>query len=367
VLRHLFEAARSTSISVALADVVKVDSLKREFPQRFGALDFVLPEFQQINEAAYWDYQRNRVYVRSNQRLSYKSRIRGGRSNRVVPVNKMIHIEEARRAYCHRCKATLIYKTGIFRQVVFDLKLSSAGIKRWIVRYLFDRYIFWHCKATFFQYERKDKYGPTLRAYLLYQVIELGISQSAAAKALGQLFGLKMPRGTIKHIKSKEAERHQGIYQLILNRIVSGRLVHADETKVEISGTSAYVWVFTNLEDVAFVYSDTREASTAQELLRNFRGVLVCDFYTGYDSVGCSQQKCLVHLMRDLNEDLDKQPFNEEMKQLSREFAGSVKPMVQSVDRFGLKARYLQKHRPLVDRFYRLLSNQDYQTEAARA
>ena len=86
--------------------------------------------------------------------------------------------------------------------------------------------------------------------------------------------------------------------------------MHADETKVGIDGKDGYVWVFTNLEDVAFVYSETREASTAQDVLRNFRGVLVSDFYAGYDSIDCAQQKCLIHLMRDVNEDLCKQPFN---------------------------------------------------------
>ncbi len=57
------------------------------------------------------------------------------------------------------------------------------------------------------------------------------------------------------------------------------------------------MWVFTNLEDVAFVYSETREASTPQRLLLNFTGVLISDFYAAYDSIHCAQQKCLIHLM----------------------------------------------------------------------
>jgi hypothetical protein len=35
------------------------------------------------------------------------------------------------------------------------------------------------------------------------------------------------------------------------------------------------------------------------------------------------------------------------------------------VDRFGLKARYLHKHQPAVDKFYQTLSRRDYQTEVA--
>ncbi len=82
-----------------------------------------------------------------------------------------------------------------------------------------------------------------------------------------------------------------------------------------IEGANRYVWVFTSFEEVAFVYGGTREAKTPQEVLRNFRNVLVSDFYAAYDSFDCAHQKCLIHLMRDINEDLRKQPFNEEMKE----------------------------------------------------
>jgi hypothetical protein len=37
--------------------------------------------------------------------------------------------------------------------------------------------------------------------------------------------------------------------------------------------------------------------------LSGFRGVLVSDFYAGYDSLPCKQQRCLIHLIRDLNGD----------------------------------------------------------------
>jgi hypothetical protein len=154
-------------------------------------------------------------------------------------------------------------------------------------------------------------------------------------------------------------------YQEILDRIVTGKLIHADETQVVIDRSVRYVWVFTNLEDVAFVYSDTREASTAQELLKTFSGVLVSDFYAGYDSIDCAQQKCLIHLIRDLNDDLSKQPFNEEMKEIAQEFAILVRPMIASVDRFGLKARHLRKHKSSVERFYDRLTKRIFKTEVA--
>ena len=185
-------------------------------------------------------------------------------------------------------------------------------------------------------------------------------------KCMRQLFGIPATPGMINRIKANVAERYEDVYRAILNRIAGGALVHADETRATVLGKEAYVWVFTNLEDVAFVFSESREASTAQNVLQQFRGVLVSDFYAGYDSIACPQQKCLIHLMRDINDDLCRYPFNDEMKEIGRRFADLLKPIIDSVDRFGLKARHLHKHWPAVEQFYQSISGQQgYQTEVA--
>ena len=121
----------------------------------------------------------------------------------------------------------------------------------------------------------------------------------------------------------------------------------------------------TNLEEVVYYYTETREGDFLQELLREFRGVLVSDFYAAYDSMNCPQQKCLIHLMRDLNDDLLKQPFNEELKELVRDFAVLLKPMIETIDQFGLKAHFLRKHKVFVECFYKEISKCDYQSEIA--
>jgi predicted RecB family nuclease len=345
-------------------NIVDVAKLKREYPQRFGKIDFALPEFQRINDAAYWDHQREKVYVRSSKRLE---KLRRGTCRRKtnVPVTKVVECEERRPDHCAECGATTIYRWGRLSRVVYDLKLSKAGIKRLVIRYSFPRYICWRCKTTFHQYASQAKYGNAICAYIVYQIVELQLPQRAVAKSMRQLFNIHASAGMINRRKADMAERYENTYQAILGRIAAGTLVHADETRATVGGKAAYVWVFTSLEDVAFVYSESREGSTAQKVLQQFRGVLVSDFYAGYDSIACTQQKCLIHLMRDINDDLFKQPFNDEMKEIGRQFAELLRPIIDSVDRFGLKARYLRKHRPVVERFYQTLSRHDYQTEVA--
>ena len=69
--------------------------------------------------------------------------------------------------------------------------------------------------------------------------------------------------------------------------------------------------------------------------------------------------------MRDLNNDILKHPFDEELKGLVQEFALLLRPMIETVDRCGLKAHFLRKHKVVVERFYTGLSKRDYQSEMA--
>ena len=46
-------------------------------------------------------------------------------------------------------------------------------------------------------------------------------------------------------------------------------LVHADETKISIEGKNAFIWSLTNLEEVAYFYTETRDGDFLQELLKD--------------------------------------------------------------------------------------------------
>jgi hypothetical protein len=66
-----------------------------------------------------------------------------------------------------------------------------------------------------------------------------------------------------------------------------------------------------------------------------------------------------------LNEALLKQPYDVGLKRLAGDFAGVLKPMIETVDRRGLKKRFLRKHRSSVRRFYSRLSDWLVTSEAA--
>ena len=204
-------------------------------------------------------------------------------------------------------------------------------------------------------------------AYVLYHAIELAIPFPTVKRMLSDCFKLDILVETLVTIKTTAAKQYQSTYDSILRHVLTGNLLHIDETHVSIGGKPAYVWVLTNLFDVVYLYTEGREGAFLQEMLKDFHGVLVSDFYAAYDSMECAQQKCLIHLIRDLNDDVLKHPFDEELKGIIvRDFAALLKPIVQTIDRRGLKQRFLAKHRVEIDRFYRSLSKHDYQSERAQ-
>ncbi len=348
-------------------NIIHIDSLKREDYYYFGNKEFSMPELKYINQAAYWDYQRETIYVRSGSRLRRVSQAKAKYRLKSLPIDKIV--EYMPPSCCPQCKATDITKFRRSVRIVYDLKLSKSGVKRWITKYITRRYLCCNCGARFNCPQNPwqiGKYGSGLRSYIVYQIIELYLHFRPIAQSIKELFGLDLgSRGVVNYQKTIASQLYQGTYKGILEKIIKGKLIHADETKISIKGKDAYVWVFTTMEDVVYYYTETREGYFLQELLRGFHGVLVSDFYAAYDSIPCPQQKCLIHLMRDLNDDLLKQPFNEELKGLVRDFAMLLKPMIETIDRFGLKAHFLQKHKVFVECFYEELSTRDYQSEIA--
>ena len=83
---------------------------------------------------------------------------------------------------------------------------------------------------------------------------------------------------------------------------------------------------------------------------RRILGHFGSDFFTGYDSMPCPQQKCLVHLVRDLDDDLLHNPFNKQFKRFAQDFGSLLRPIIETVDRYGLKKRHLGKHKRDVER-----------------
>lgn len=198
----------------------------------------------------------------------------------LTPLNKVI--VSARPRKCPACASSEVFMHGRYNRIIYDLKFSLSGVKWWVVEYRNHRFICQICKKTFYPSEHpetRERFGNGLVAWIVYQNIGLRQSQENVGKGLNDIFGFHFNwRSVIPLLKRRAVRTYRDTYEEILYGIQRGHLVHVDETNVSVKGTTAYVWVFTNLDEVAYVYSPTREGTILEETLRGFHGVLVSDF-----------------------------------------------------------------------------------------
>ncbi len=374
-------------------NAVNVGSLEVGFQRTYGKLDCALPEFEKINKAAYWDYQRSKVYARTDKTIRQTVQKSQRRGNNVA-VEKEVAIGLVPET-CPKCNATEVELCREGSYVTYDLKFMRKGIKRWVVRYRYSRYRCSECRAEISTYSGRAIYGPNLRAFVVYLMIELRLSNQKAAEHASLLFDLPLDAPKAFHMKSAMAEKYLptyrgilreiangtlihadetkgavkggGHYMWVFREIANGTLIHADETKGAVKGGGHYMWVFANLTTVAYVYAESRESAILEDVLDGFSGVLVSDFYAAYDSVPCAQQKCLIHLMRDINEELHRNPFDDELKEIAWQFGALLREIVETIDTYGLKARHLGKHRKPAARFIKHVGVMKCVTEAGLA
>ena len=370
----LHEVARtvpSADPSAARPDVVAVESLDEEALRNthdWGKKQFAIPEFENITPCAYFDYQRSRVFLRTNP--SFRDIHRRQRQRERRPSCRVTRTVEFRARTCPYCKsADISHSDGrMCSKRSLDLRIARGGITRQVRRYRSQVYTCAQCNRSFVAraYRAQERFGHNLAAWAIYQHIANRTTFENLEATVQECFALPVSFNRIYEFKARLAQYYGSTYQHIVRALVAGRLLHADETKINLKKGSRYVWAFTNMEEVAFVLRPDRNAAFLHTFLREFRGVLVTDFFSGYDSLKCPQQKCLVHLMRDLNDGLLADPFDEGLKTLGTRFGRLLQGIVATVDRFGLQTRYLRRHKPDVSQFIEAIVPEEVDSEVAR-
>jgi hypothetical protein len=89
-----------------------------------------LPEFKAINRAAYWDYQRQRVYVRSSKVIKKACQKTLKRKVKGHPVKHTLGYFDP--ASCTYCGGVALIKSGTTDVFVHDIRFTHSGVKGWV-------------------------------------------------------------------------------------------------------------------------------------------------------------------------------------------------------------------------------------------
>jgi hypothetical protein len=199
----------------------------------------------------------------------------------------------------------------------------------------------------------------------MYQKFACRQTMWQAVDVVEELFSIRLPASQAYLFKQRVIPRYASLYDELMQHILKSPVLCIDEGDVTLRKTKGYVWVFTTHDVVWYLYKDTRWGEFLKELLAGFSGVLVSDFYNAYEGINCPQQKCLLHLLRDVNDDLKKNPYDEEFKSIASQFGVVLRRIIDTIDKYGLKWWYLHKHKREAEAFLSGVDARTFSSELA--
>jgi hypothetical protein len=346
--------------------VVYTDSLpKAERRAVFGNKAFALSEFKRINQCAYFDYQRDTIAARPGVGPRRPTRFSVQKLTGKLHLSKTAYIAATR---CPTCRSKNIRSVKPISRTVIDLKFSRTGVKRWVVRYSSSEYACAKCKGRFVPSQipaAASKFGWGLVSWCMYNYFVSGQNLSRIKAGLAHLFRLNIPQPSVHRFREHASERYRSYCRSLSEQLMQGPYLHIDETAVKLRSEKGYVWILTNGDSAYYFYRDSREGGFLRELLKGFSGVLISDFFTAYDSLEFRQQRCLIHLLRDFNEEMLKTPYDEQLRELGNKFSQVLGAVVGTVDAHGLRKRHLSKHKGAVKEFVEWVTTSEFKSRAS--
>lgn len=326
-------------------------------------------ELERILRSAHLTYTQKRISFRDGTRPRRRSKPATTRRPRPVRGRpKIIKVRPQRVCPAHRGELLTPSRKRWAEAIVTDIVFGASGCRKTVIKYVGQKA---YCNQNSDYYNPPvirrlggRRFGPSFCAWVAYLRVTLRLPYEMIARFSYDMLGVDVPDSTVVHVFADASRLHQGTQRVLERRILEAPAVHVDETRINIQGRNQYVWVLTDGRHVTFRLTETRETTVIHEFLNGYRGVLVSDFYPGYDAIPCKQQKCLVHLIRDLNDDLWINAFDRELEGLVSEVKELLVPILSAIDRYGRKARYLRRFRRGVDKFYKhTIDGRSYDSE----
>jgi transposase len=139
-----------------------------------------------------------------------------------------------------------------------------------------------------------------LSAWLHYG---LGQTLSQIVAVFGHHLHLELTPGGLVQMWQRFAELLRGWYEQIHAAALRAAVLHGDETGWRVNGKTHWLWCFSTAHETLYMIHRGRGGPALRKFFREeFAGTLVCDFWGAYNAVVCSRrQRCLVHLLRDLD------------------------------------------------------------------
>ena len=230
---------------------------------------------------------------------------------------------------CDACGSTELEATTIpdEEHIQEDIVLPKPTVKKFIRKVLRCR----KCRRLVRGGRGKDEMpgsyiGPTAKAWANQLRYEIGIPQNKIRMIFKDLLGLPFVQASVAGFENQLTRRSEDLYAQIKNAVVAAPSRYADETGWKESGQNRQLWCFCTVRAAFFHIDESRGSRVVRSILgTSVTGVVITDFYSAYNLLEGTFQKCIPHFLRILKrkellfggEDKKADAFLEEMKLLS--------------------------------------------------
>jgi transposase len=146
------------------------------------------------------------------------------------------------------------------------------------------------------------QYGTGVKALAVYLHQYQLVPLERMVELLQDVCRCRISEGTLVSWEQEAASRLEPTMEQIAERVVCGRLQHADETGMRLGGKLHWVHVNSTrfLTHLAWHQKRGRAAVEAIGIWPRFRGRAMHDRWKSYDGYACAHSVCCAHLLREL-------------------------------------------------------------------
>lgn len=274
---------------------------------------------------------------------------------------------------CPDCRHRLSGSQEVTEHIQEDIVPSRVVV----TRYRRHRYYCRHCdKLVEAPYAADEiphgRLGPMALITMAILKYHHGLPGNKIKEVFEGLSGLTISEGAISQALQRLSRWLQAETGQILEMIRQSSHLHMDETGWKINGKGHWLWAAVNERLAFYRIAPSRGSKVAKDILgETFKGILVTDFFSAYNKLKGPQQKCLVHLLREMRQIRSRDapedylgPYRA-LRRLLRdalrlnELRGKLDPLVFRRRRFLLEDRLIQFA-------CAVYSNKDWQRLSAR-
>ena len=158
-----------------------------------------------------------------------------------------------------------------------------------------------HCGRTVRAEIPKDYqsgYGPRFSAMIAELSGSHGASRQTVQDFCHSVLGVPISVGGIQCILDRASEALKPLYDEIGQQVRTAAVNHIDETSWFQSGKLKWLWTMVNHAVAFFMLHPNRSKQAFDQLVEDWKGILVSDNYGVYVSWVNSRQTCLAHYIR---------------------------------------------------------------------